>query len=145
MAVTEHTDDPLRQRLEAAGVAPTRQRLDIARVLFSRDQHLSADQLLERLRELGHGHVSKATVYNTLGLFARKGLVREVFADPCRVFYDSNTGYHHHVFDVERGTLTDIDADALAVDGLAGLGERLGADLQLEGVDIVVRVRPAHR
>ena len=56
-------------------------------------QHLSADQVLERLQAAG-SKVSKATVYNTLRLFADRGLVREVMVDNTRLFYDSNTAPH---------------------------------------------------
>ena len=67
------------------GILPTQQRLMIARVLFERHQHYSADQVMCSVNE-GRERVSKATVYNTLGLFARNGLVREVIVDPTRVF-----------------------------------------------------------
>ena len=127
----------LEQRLRGAGVTPTRQRMQIAGVLLERPQHLSAEQLMARLRERGHDAVSKATVYNTLGLFARVGLVREVFADPSRVFYDSNTHEHHHLYDVDAGTLTDIDPGVLGVHGLGSLPR----DVELAGVEVIVRVR----
>jgi Fur family iron response transcriptional regulator len=71
--------------LKSHDILPTRQRLMIARVLFNRVQHLSADQVMQFVND-GRDHVSKATVYNTLGLFARKGLIREVIVDPTRVF-----------------------------------------------------------
>ena len=82
--------DELPAMLRAHGILPTQQRVMIARVLFARHQHFSADQVLREVNT-GDEHVSKATVYNTLGLFARNGLVREVIVDPTRVFYDPNT------------------------------------------------------
>ena len=134
-------DTELHERLRNAGVTPTAQRLAIARVLFERPQHVCADQLIEQLRLRGGEGVSKATVYNTLGLFARTGLVREVFADPTRVFYDSNTSHHHHLFDVEHGTLTDLPADQVRLSALPALTE----EQELAGVDIIIRVRPRRR
>ncbi len=83
--------------------------------------------------------VSKATVYNTLGLLAEKGVVRAVIADPSRIFYDPNTGPHHHFFDVTPGQLTDISANQVNVSGLPPLP----AGAQLEGVEVIVRLRPA--
>lgn len=122
--------------LAARGIAPTRQRIQVASVLLARDQHLSADALLKLVNRDGD-LVSKATVYNTLALFVRKGLVREVVVDRAKVFYDSNAGEHHHVYDADRGTLTDIDADQIAVSGLPDLPEGTIVD----GVDVIVRVR----
>ena len=81
--------------------------------------------------------VSKATIYNTLGLFASKGLLREVIVDPSRVFYDSNTGHHHHFFNVDSGTLSDIQADQLPIGDLPSLPE----GTEVDGVDVIVRVR----
>ena len=124
--------------LKSHGVMPTQQRMIIARILFNRDQHLSADQVMKQVND-GRGHVSKATVYNTLGLFARKGLVREVIVDPTRVFYDSNTSEHHHFYNIDSGDLIDIDSASLAVDSLASLPE----GTVLEDVDVIIRVRNA--
>ena len=61
---------------------------------------------------------SLATVYNTLGLFASKGLIREVIVDPSKVFYDSNTKPHHHFFNVDTGLLRDFDSDAVQIEQL---------------------------
>ncbi len=133
---TKTNDLDYRQQLEQAGILPTRQRLDIARVMLGRLQHLSADQLLARVNANG-GNVSKATVYNTLSLFARKGVVREVVVDPNRTFYDSNTDPHYHLYDEDRGALTDVYADCLRTDALPALPE----GTELAGVDVIIRVR----
>ncbi|MBL1278500.1 MAG: transcriptional repressor [Ectothiorhodospiraceae bacterium] len=118
------------------GISPTQQRRQIAQILFARPQHLSADQVLEQVNQSG-SVASKATVYNTLGLFARKGLIREVIVDPSRVFYDSNTSSHHHFFNVDTGLLEDIEVQQLALQNLPILPE----GTELESVDIIVRVR----
>ncbi len=122
--------------LRKHGIAPTHQRLEIANVLFSRCEHLAADQILTLVNER-HAETSKATVYNTLNLFRDCGLIREVIVDPKRVFYDPNTQPHHHLYNVDTGEITDIPADDLAVSGLP----ELPPGMVTEGVDIVVRVR----
>ena len=124
--------------LESGAVKPTRQRLAIARVLFARHQHLSADQVLLSANRAG-ADLSKATVYNTLNLFVEKGLIREVIVDPEKVFYDSNTGAHHHLYDIQTGEIIDIDAAEITVAGLPPLPEGKVA----EGVDVIVRIRDA--
>ena len=55
-------------KLEDHGILPTPQRLEVAEILLEKPQHLSADQLIERLRS-GGSTVSKATIYNSLNLF----------------------------------------------------------------------------
>ena len=92
-------------------ISPTRQRVEIAEFLFQRPQHLSAEKILGGVTSAG-ARVSRATVYNTMGLFANKGVVREVLIDRERVFYDSNTAVHQHLYNVDTGELTDVyDAD----------------------------------
>jgi Fur family iron response transcriptional regulator len=122
--------------LRKHGIAPTHQRLEIAQVLFGRCHHLSADQVLAKVNE-SQAETSKATVYNTLNLFRDLGLIREVIVDPKRVFYDPNTEPHHHLYNVDTGEITDIDAGALSVSGLP----ELPTGMVTEGVDIIVRVR----
>ena len=124
------------QRLKAAGVTPTQQRVEIARMMFSRPQHLSAEQIMAMAKD-EHRIVSKATVYNTLGLFARKGLVREVIVDPVKVFYDSNISPHQHFYNVDTGNLIDIDATQVRLENMTSPPE----GTVTEGVDIIIRIR----
>lgn len=121
--------------LKAHGILPTQQRVMIARVLFSRCGHYSADQVLRQVNTGDH-HVSKATVYNTLGLFARTGLVREVIVDPTRVFYDPNTRHHHHFYNMDTGELIDIETDRLDIDNLP----ETPAGTVAAGVDVIIRI-----
>ncbi|NOR43728.1 MAG: transcriptional repressor [Gammaproteobacteria bacterium] len=93
--------------LQHFNISPTRQRIEIAEFLFQRPQHLSAEKILDGVTEAGN-RVSRATVYNTMGLFTNKGVVREVLIDRERVFYDSNTDAHQHLYNVDTGELTDI-------------------------------------
>lgn len=133
---TFNDGEALSQRLREHGISPTAQRLEIARVLFRRPAHFSAEEIYERVRR-GKVRVSKATVYNTLGTFAACGLVREVLVDPSKVYYDSNTAPHHHFYDVEQGALTDIDGARIEV---AGLPEA-PPGTTVETVDVIVRLR----
>ena len=129
-------DEKLTTMLKEHGILPTRQRLLIAKALFEHHRHVSAEQVMHQVNG-GRDHVSKATVYNTLGLFARKRLVNEVIVDPTRVFYDPNTSHHHHFYNVDTGELTDIDPDGLAISNLPDLPEGTVA----AGVDVIIRVR----
>lgn len=117
------------------GITPTQQRILIAQVMLSRHQHLSADQVLQRVNSQSHT-VSKATVYNTLGLFTDKGLIKEVIVDSTKVFYDSNIKPHHHFYDIDSGTLHDIDSGQLAIEGLP----EPPAALKIQDIDVIVRV-----
>lgn len=123
--------------LQEHGITPTRQRLEIGSLLFAKPQHLSAEQMLELTRTKGKGHVSKATVYNTLNLFARKGLLREIIVDPTKVFYDSNISEHHHIYNMDTGELSDVDGSEVMVSGLPSLPK----GTVTAGVEVIFRVR----
>ena len=119
-------------------ISPTQQRVEIAQILLSKHQHLSAEQVLDLVNQ-ERSKVSKATVYNTLGLFARKGLVRELVVDPTKIFYDSNTSGHHHFYNIDTGELLDIPAGGINVGDMPMLPVGTRAD----GVDVIVRLKAA--
>jgi len=129
------TKQQIIELLEKYDIQPTQQRVLIAEILFARPQHLSAEHILENVNGAA-GTVSKATVYNTLGLFAEKGLVHEVNVDPSRVFYDSNTQPHHHFFNTDTGVLSDIDPADIEITKFPPLPE----GTSLSAVDVIVRV-----
>lgn len=116
-------------------ISPTRQRVEIAEFLFQRAQHLSAEKILDGVTQAG-ARVSRATVYNTMGLFASKGVVREVLIERERVFYDSNTDVHQHLYNVDTGALTDVyDAQVDLV-----LAPELPEGLKIIDTEVVFRV-----
>jgi Fur family transcriptional regulator, iron response regulator len=138
MLHAQYSRDNLAAELRRHGINPTHQRIEIAYALFSRQEHLSADQIMSAVNE-HHSETSKATVYNTLNLFVEKNLIREVIVDPSKVFYDPNTSAHYHFYDLESGKLTDIDAAAVRISGLPDMPEGTVTD----GMDVIIRIRPA--
>lgn len=130
------SDADIKQKLRNHDVLPTAQRLEIARVLLRQPQHLSVDQIIAVLRANGSS-ISKATVYNSLNLFSKKGLVKEINVDAGRKFYDSTTRPHHHFYHVETGALTDIPPEEVKILEIP----TLPAGTEQEGVEVVVRVR----
>lgn len=129
--------EDISDRLRQHGISPTHQRIEIAHALFSRCEHMSADQIMAVVNTR-HSETSKATVYNTLRLFLEKKMIREVIVDPSKVFYDPNTSPHHHFYNMASGELTDIPADNLVIAGLPTPPEGMQAD----SIDVIVRIRP---
>lgn len=122
--------------LRQHGAKPTGQRMALAEILFARPQHLCADDLLAQALEQGIG-VSKATVYNTLNLFVRCGLLREITVDANRLYYDSTTTPHYHVYNVDTGELRDVPRHDIKLSKLPPLPE----GTEQAGVEIVVKIR----
>ena len=128
---------PALDRLRAAGLRPTRQRLALARLLFdSGDRHVTAEQL--HAEALGAKvRVSLATVYNTLHQFTDLGMLREVVVEPARSYFDTNTSEHHHFFHERSGLLSDIPGDQVQLSRLPSAP----AGTEVTRVEVVVRVR----
>jgi len=122
--------------LREYGIKVTAQRSWIAANLFARPRHVSADQLYEAAMREGRG-ISRATVYNTLNLFLDRGLLRQVVVEPNRVFYDSNTSVHYHVYNRDTGMLSDFSVEEMRLSGLPPLPESTVS----MGVDVIVRIR----
>ena len=130
-------NDSIASLLRKHGISPTSQRIKIAGLMLSCMEHLSADQIMLSVNRR-KAEASKATIYNTLKLFVKKGLVREVIIDPSRILYDPNTSRHHHFYDVVTGELQDIDASELSILNLPPLPK----DRIFDGLDIIIRTRP---
>lgn len=132
--------DGMQDRLRAAGLRPTRQRVGLAELLFAGPtRHVTAEDVFSEATEAGVP-VSLATVYNTLRQFVDAGLLREVLAEPGRAYFDTDVNDHHHFFHVAEGRLEDVPADSVVISGLpeAPEGARIGR------VDVVIRLeKPA--
>lgn len=113
------------RKLRQRGIQPTAQRVAIAEVLLATTAHPTAEDVLEMVRNTAPS-VSRATVYNTLNLFTRKGLVEtRVLRDGITV-YDPNIEPHHHFIDDDTGEIVDLPEDVVEV----------VPRLYLEGIDI---------
>ncbi|HEY4077498.1 MAG TPA: Fur family transcriptional regulator [Rhizomicrobium sp.] len=125
------------QRLRHAGLRPTRQRVELASLLFQDcDRHVTAESLHDEISGAGV-KVSLATVYNTLHQFTEAGLLRQVIVDAARSYFDTNTGDHQHFFLENEGMLIDIPGETIAVAGVPAPP----AGMSVDRVDVVVRVR----
>jgi len=126
----------IQSRLAEHDIQPTAQRTRIATLLFARDQHLTADQIIQALAA-GGTQVSKATVYNTLNLFAKKGLLRPLQVDSERGLFDSNMSPHHHFHVEDTGELIDVPPGSVELSRLPPLPP----GTESVAVEIVIRVR----
>ncbi|MBI1330769.1 MAG: transcriptional repressor [Alphaproteobacteria bacterium] len=127
----------LTERLRAAGLRPTRQRIALAGLLFDQgDRHLTAEDLHSEAARAGV-KVSLATIYNTLHQFTESGMLKQVAVDAHRSYFDTNTGSHQHFYCEDDGALIDIPGEAIAVSGLPMPPK----GMDVERVDVVVRIR----
>ncbi len=129
----------VKARLRSAGLRPTRQRMALGWLLFAKgDRHVSAEMLYEealRARE----PLSLATVYNTLRQFSEAGLLRQVSVSGPKTFFDTNVSEHHHFYNEDDETVTDIPGSTIHVSGLPNAPE----GMMISSVEVIVRLRQA--
>ena len=124
-------------RLTAAGLRPTRQRLGLARLLFEGgNRHITAEQLHREATD-GGVKVSLATVYNTLNQFTKVGLLREVAVAAGRAYFDTNTSAHYHLFNEDTGELFDVPGDSVVLSVLPEMPE----NTVIGNIDVVFHIR----
>ncbi len=127
----------VRDKLLAVGLRPTKQRLVIGEILLDDvHRHFTAEDLHKELTHKDAG-IALATIYNTLGAFTEAGLLRTVSVDSERVYYDTNTDPHYHVYEEDGSKLTDIDASRISIQGIPDLPQGQVVDR----IDVIIRTR----
>jgi Fur family iron response transcriptional regulator len=127
----------LRERLRAAGLRPTLQRVSLGWLIFGRgDRHVSAEALFDEASR-ARLHVSHATVYNVLRQFAETGLLREVAVDGTRTYFCTNPSPHDHFFVEDESRLIDIPGTLVDASGVPAPPE----EFEIVRVEVVVRLR----
>ncbi|MFM7083581.1 MAG: iron response transcriptional regulator IrrA [Hyphomicrobium sp.] len=123
-------------RLKMAGLRPTRQRILLANLLFSKgDRHVTAEILHAEVISAGK-QVSLATIYNALRQFTDAGLLRELAVEGAKTYFDTNITNHSHFFLEDKGELIDITGNSLSVSGLPDPPE----GTEISHVDVVIRL-----
>ena len=126
----------LLRKLAAAGVRPTRQRLDLARAIFGvGNRHFTAEMIYHETRSIQFAP-TLGTIYNTLNEFSRCGLLREIAIYDAKLWYDTKTGPHYHFYREDTEELSDIPEEFLPeFDIPAPDGMRVAA------IDVIVRLK----
>jgi Fur family transcriptional regulator, iron response regulator len=127
----------VRAMLRKVGLRPTRQRMELGWLLFSKgDRHLTAEMLFEEASN-ARVPVSLATVYNTLNQFTDVGLLRQVAVDGSKTYFDTNTSDHHHFFVEGQNALVDIPSTSVSIGDLPQVLD----GYEIARVDVVVRLK----
>jgi Fe2+/Zn2+ uptake regulation proteins len=108
--------------LRESGIQPSAQRVAVGDYVLYTNEHPSADLVWKRVRE-HFPWISRATVYNTLNLFADKGLLRRLNLSEDSIVFDPITEAHHHFIDEKSGVIHDVPWDRVQVCNIETLRE----------------------
>ena len=97
-------------KLRETGLRPTRQRVKICKLLYSRETtfHFTINDLVKKISEEVEEKISLATVYNTVHALKTKGYLKEISINTDRSYFDTNISHHHHFFDKSTEELIDL-------------------------------------
>jgi Fur family iron response transcriptional regulator len=123
----------IESRLKEAGVQPTAQRIAICRFVLCQADHPTADQVKD-WADKNFPKMSLATVYNTLNLLVKAGLLHELrLPHSDKVIYDNNLSPHHHFLDEKSGELFDLSQEDVEV------STKLKKQFQVSQVQVLLR------
>ncbi|CAM1642327.1 transcriptional repressor [Bartonella sp. W8122] len=135
-----HSPVELEKRLREKGLRPTRQRMALADLLFSKgNRHIAAEELHEEAVKASIP-VSLATVYNTLHQFTEAGLLRIIAVEGSKTWFDTNTSDHHHFFLEGENEIVDIPSGPEGKPIVGNLPEP-PEGMEISHVDLIVRLR----
>ncbi len=99
------------EKLRSSGLRPTKQRIQISKVLFDRVStfHFTIKGLSKIIKNEFNHKISLATVYNTVHAFKNKGYLKEISINGNESYFDTNISKHHHFFIESTNKLIDLD------------------------------------
>lgn len=100
------------RRLREAGLRATAPRLQILEAIENDRRHPTAEMIFESLRER-HPSLSLSTVYATMEIFARCGLVRRIGTSTGPLRIDGTEQDHDHAVCRVCGSVFDIDHELI--------------------------------
>ncbi|MCA9859341.1 MAG: transcriptional repressor [Thermomicrobiales bacterium] len=135
MLPTPATSDELAHLLRASNQRATPQRVMILSILSEADNHLTADEVFQRLGPMGSA-LNRSTVYRTLERFRDAGIVSETdLGGGVRVFELLARTRHHHLICHHCNQMIEIDD--IEVDGMrSAIRARYGFTPQVDHLAI---------
>jgi len=101
-------------KLSEQGYRLTPQRMMVLSAIENSDNHISAEEIYVQVIAK-YPHVNISTVYRTLELLKRLGLVTETDLGGGRVrYHPADKGHHHHLVCQECGRIIDLDESVLS-------------------------------
>lgn len=138
------TSEKIRKLLAAKHMKVTPQRLVIVDYLVHTEDHPTADEIYEAVKDRIPA-CSKATIYNNLATLVDNAVIHAISVEPGITRYDANMVAHHHFIDAYTGKVYDIPWEK--VQSLFNvLGEEYGiADYQVNFYGTKASNRPARK
>ncbi len=126
--------------LTSKGLRVTNQRIAIFDAAYEHSDHFTAEDLLERAREIDDS-VSRATVYRALPILTESGLIREVDVGRDYKFYMANrnaTTFQAQVICLDCDKIFEIDAPFMEWYGKT-VADKLALNVESQRLQVTAR------
>ncbi len=131
--------DTFVKKLRSSGLRPTRQRIEICKLLFDRKDtfHFTINNLKNILKKNSSKKISLATIYNTVHAFKNKGYLKEISINTDKSYFDTNASNHHHFFDESKNELIDLKNEDV---GNIKLKKKISGK-KIKSVEVLVKIQ----
>ena len=130
------------EKLRSSNLRPTKQRLEICRLLFDRDKtfHFTIADISKILKKKTKRKISLATIYNTVHSFKKKGYLKEISINREKTYFDTNTSEHHHFLDEDTNELIDLkkeEVDKIKI-------KKMVPGKKIKSIEVIVKVENSY-
>lgn len=130
--------EDIRTKFSQKGLKITPQRVVILEAIYKLNNHPTADNIIECIRE-SHPNIATGTVYKVLETLVENGLIKKVTTDKDVMRYDGIIENHHHLYCSKCDLIEDYKDEELDT-----LLQNHFKDKNIEGFkieDIVLQIR----
>lgn len=103
---------PIKDRIKNAGLKITPQRLAILEAVYELDNHPTAENIIQYIREM-YPNVATGTVYKVLDTLVENQLIKKVKTEKDIMRYDGAMERHHHLYCSESDRIDDYRDEEL--------------------------------
>jgi Fur family peroxide stress response transcriptional regulator len=104
--------EDIRNKFAEKGLKITPQRVVILEAVYKLNNHPTADNIIEYIRE-SNPNIATGTVYKVLETLVENGLIKKVTTDKGIMRYDGIVEKHHHIYYQDSDRIEDYFDDEL--------------------------------
>ena len=130
--------DDIRIKLTDKSLKVTPQRMSILEAIYALDNHPTAENIIEYIRE-SHPNIATGTVYKVLDTLVSNKIIKRVKTDRDIMRYDGITKNHHHLYCSECDLIEDYINEELDAILKAYFKKKTFPGFKIE--DVILQIR----
>lgn len=141
MAESKRQTEKMATTLQRAGLRVTAQRMALLRVIDETEDHPEVEEL-HRRAQVDDPKISIATVYRTVSVLERAGMIQRHSFEGARARYERVDKVHHdHIVDLDTGEIVEFQSDRIE-QLQSEIAALMGYDVIHHRLELYCRKRP---